>query len=58
MLINDDILTSKLKRARSLNRHKQSFNIALLYGDKDDGDKLETYLSFKLYHLPASETLG
>ena len=56
--VDDDILTSKSKRACSPDRHEQSFNIALLYGDEDNSNKLETFLSSKPHYLPTSETLG
>ena len=58
LLVNNDILTSKSKQARSPDQHKQLFNIALLYSDKDNSNKLETFLSFKPYYLPTSKTLS
>jgi len=58
LLINKDILTSKLKQARSPNSYKQACDMALLYSDEEEANGLEAYLSSRLYHLLKGETLG
>jgi hypothetical protein len=39
------------KRARSLDAHERSFNIARLYGDETLADELETWLSLAPFKL-------
>ena len=58
MPINKDIPTSGLKRARSLDSHKQACDMALLYSDEEEADRLEAYLSLRPHYLLKGETLG
>jgi hypothetical protein len=56
--VDDDIPTSGSKRARSPDDYERSFDMTLLYGDDEDLDELESWISSKVEKLSGSETLG